>query len=344
MKRIRIAGLCLVAAFAFSALAASSAYAGEYGECVKAPTSLLMYKLRGKPKTQTISIGKYLTKDCEILAPEPGPLDGKVENPTEENPETKKIEPYLGPEGKYEWKAVKAEDKPFMDASGMVKLVFITPEKLVVAVVCKKSTSIGELLGWQRNVEHIAFEKCLLAGKPCWNVGVPNKKSGGTIVTFVLDTYLMDHGTEGPDSEEPKEDEVWNEFESSDPEWFPYLAAFHCKGEPPLAIGGAVSGVFTPVSKMARYFTLTFEPTIGEQSLFIAYYDEEIKEWVPFSRAILTGRFRNEFSSYVEINPCNEQDAKAEGKNVLTCRNEEALPYEVDEFDWVDELPSPYPY
>ena len=35
MRRIQIVGLCLGAVFAFSAMAASSAYAGEYGTCVK---------------------------------------------------------------------------------------------------------------------------------------------------------------------------------------------------------------------------------------------------------------------------------------------------------------------
>lgn len=36
MRRFTVVGLCFVAAFAFSAMAASSAFAGEYGNCVKA--------------------------------------------------------------------------------------------------------------------------------------------------------------------------------------------------------------------------------------------------------------------------------------------------------------------
>lgn len=53
MKRIKIVGLCLTAVFAlvaFSAMAASSAYAGEYGVCVKS---------KG---------GKYAEKNCLKLA------------------------------------------------------------------------------------------------------------------------------------------------------------------------------------------------------------------------------------------------------------------------------------
>lgn len=35
MRRIKIAGLCVVALFALSAMAASSAFAGEFGLCKK---------------------------------------------------------------------------------------------------------------------------------------------------------------------------------------------------------------------------------------------------------------------------------------------------------------------
>ena len=35
MKRIQIVGLSLIAVFAFGAMAASSAYAGEYGVCLE---------------------------------------------------------------------------------------------------------------------------------------------------------------------------------------------------------------------------------------------------------------------------------------------------------------------
>jgi hypothetical protein len=38
MRRFTVVGLCFVAAFAFSAMAASSAFAGEYGNCVKSKT------------------------------------------------------------------------------------------------------------------------------------------------------------------------------------------------------------------------------------------------------------------------------------------------------------------
>ena len=51
MKRIRIVGLCLVAMFAMSALAATAAHAGEYGVCKKA-----------EPK----NTGNYSDKNCQI--------------------------------------------------------------------------------------------------------------------------------------------------------------------------------------------------------------------------------------------------------------------------------------
>jgi hypothetical protein len=52
MKRIRIMGLCLIAVFAFSAVVATGAQAGEVGECVKVPKVLKKYN------------GKYTDKNC----------------------------------------------------------------------------------------------------------------------------------------------------------------------------------------------------------------------------------------------------------------------------------------
>ena len=40
MKRMTIVGLSLVAMFAFGAMAASSAFAGEYGTCLKTKETL----------------------------------------------------------------------------------------------------------------------------------------------------------------------------------------------------------------------------------------------------------------------------------------------------------------
>jgi len=50
MRRFKVVGLCFVAAFAFSAIAASSALAGEYGNCAKA---------KG---------GKYSDSACTVVA------------------------------------------------------------------------------------------------------------------------------------------------------------------------------------------------------------------------------------------------------------------------------------
>jgi hypothetical protein len=297
MKRISYATAVLVAVFAFGAIAASSAYAGEYGECVKAPK---------EPP------GKFLDKGCE--------------------------KPAVTAPGKYEWQPVKAQDKSFTDSSKKVTLLTTQGE-----IVCIKSTSKGELLGWQKNVEHITFFECTLNKRPCWNVGEPNPKKGGTIESFTLDTYLIDHGTLGPDSQEPVENEVWNEFESSQPEYKPFLAQFKCEIEPgvvvEIRVGGAVSGVFTPVSKMARAFKLTFNRNVGEQSLYVEAFVEG--NWVLIGRAVLTGVLNVKFTSTVEVRPCNEVGAKEEGKKVITCEHEEPLPYVPDEFGWVDELPLP---
>ena len=54
MKRTRIVGICLVAMFAMSAIIATAAHAGEYGECVK----------QSKPYK-----GNWTDKNCQISSP-----------------------------------------------------------------------------------------------------------------------------------------------------------------------------------------------------------------------------------------------------------------------------------
>jgi hypothetical protein len=56
MKRIRIMGLCLIAVFAFSAMVATGAQAGEVGECVKAP------------KVGKFYTGNYTDKNCTTVS------------------------------------------------------------------------------------------------------------------------------------------------------------------------------------------------------------------------------------------------------------------------------------
>ena len=282
MKRIGLVALCLGAMGAFGAMAASWAYAGEYGECVKAPLVNKRYT------------GHFTDAGCEKAATGKQIEEGKV--------------------NRYNWQMVGATDKPFTDTDTKATL-----KSAVGEIVCTKSKSVGEILGWQKNKERITFEGCAVAkSKPkltCSSAGEPS----GTIWSNTLDTYLIDHGTKGPSGLEPKENEVWNEFESSEHE--PYLAEFECGG---LKIGvlGTVSGVVSPLSKMVLSSKVKFAATIGEQDLLL----EANKETIP---ATLTTTETIKYKSKVEIRPCNEVGAKPEGKEVLTCEHEELpLPWE----------------
>jgi hypothetical protein len=273
MKRISTVGLCLVAMVAFGAMAASSAYAGEYGECVKA-----------SPKGS----GKFTSSTCEILA-----AKGK---------------------GKYNWQAVSEDERHFTDSSKKP----IVLSTAAGEISCKKSKSEGEIKGWQANVDIWDLEDCTYAGAPCASGEVP-----GTIRTNLLDSFLLDHGTIGPDGGEPKEGEVWNILFSSEHE--PYLMEFHCGGIL-IRVSGSIGANITKIlSKMTTKFTWKFEKESPEQSLYGEYNTGG--EWMPLGKGTLTGEVSVVYASKVEVRPCNEPNAKEEGKKVIPCEHEEPLPW-----------------
>ncbi len=79
MKRATTVGLCLTIIFALSALAAASAYAGEYGECVKVE----------KGKTGTYSNSSCTKPAVEKKANrQASTCGGKSEKPTGSSPTT----------------------------------------------------------------------------------------------------------------------------------------------------------------------------------------------------------------------------------------------------------------
>lgn len=155
MKRIKIVGLCLVAVFAFTALAATSAQAGQIGKCVKAP------------KVNKKYTGKYTEKYCSTRA-------------------TAKEEEEEGKKNKYEW-VPNAGKIPFTSESGESKL-----NSAAGAITCKKGKDTGEFIGANENRDTFTFEEC--SAEPAKGVVVPcqsNPAVKGVIVTNLLTTHLL---------------------------------------------------------------------------------------------------------------------------------------------------------
>jgi hypothetical protein len=289
MKRIQMVGLSLTAALVASAMISSVAYGGEYGQCLKAP------KVSGK------YTGKYLDRGCEQGASQAQIEAGKL--------------------NKYTWQEVAQADKPFTDKSGKVALKAGERE-----VVCTRSKSTGEISGWQKNVEHVTLEGCSSVSPraKCSSSGQP--VNSGNVALSTLTTYLIDHGQEGPTGREPKEGEVWNEFEGSPP----FLAEFECGSvsfrlNGPVLVGSA-SGVFAPVGTMRTTGSLAFGSTNGEQGILLEDSQDGGTEWHSAS-AILETVVKVKFKSKIEVRPCNQKGAVSEGKGLPTCQNEEKPPW-----------------
>ncbi len=311
MKRINLTGLCLVAMVAFVAMATSSAYAGEYGVCLKTA------------KVGRSHTGNWNDRACE----------------KERNPEKR---------GEFEWwpgrtgigqPGVTAEDfeYPNPEPKALESAEESGPSELwseAGTVICIKNVPKGAVLGTQYNVDTIVFKRCTLnttRGK-CTGVGEPE----GEIVWF-SDTYLIDHGTLGSSGLQPQEGEVWNAyFASEGSPYYPYLAIFECAGNPvhhlPAVMfrySGQISGVVTPVGKMTHKKTVSFAEKVGEQDLVTEYSENGGVTWNVTGTYSITFRsnYMTKDRSKIEIRDCNEIGAVSEGKGAQPCESEEPLPW-----------------
>ncbi len=141
MRHVRIVGLCLVAAFAFSAVAAASAMAENY------PTFYQCVKLTSKPYT-----GKYLDKECT-----------KEASPTEvtEGKKNKYEREALGGEGqglKLEKGKSKKTEINTHGVTGAVQAVECTKDK--VAAELYNSFASGKVGNSSGDPLMLTFEKC----------------------------------------------------------------------------------------------------------------------------------------------------------------------------------------
>jgi hypothetical protein len=155
MKRMKIVGLCLIAVFAFTALAAGSASAAspEYKVCAKAAVK---------------EGGTFTDKNCTI------PAKGKEKA------------------AKYELAGIAAAKKlGVKGANGLSKLqVFIKGVGIVGETVCQKAKDAGEITGAKTTKTVAKFEKCQSSGKVCTSPGA----KAGVIETFGLKGELFATG------------------------------------------------------------------------------------------------------------------------------------------------------
>ncbi len=230
MKRMRIAGLCLVAMFAItalSAMAASSAYAGEYGVCVKAQ------------KVEKKYVGLYTDKNCQTAASEKEVEEGK--------------------KNKYEWVSAAGEKSTTTTKTAVLS-------SAAGKITCKKSKGTAEITGAKSDLETVEFEECTLSvtGGKCTSVQEGEKE--GNITTFQLETKLIDHGEKGPSGGEPAEGEAWTEFNGEAGNGG-LQAEFVCAPGVIFRTSGTLSGVTTPVNLMESKDTTSFGEGKGEQDL-----------------------------------------------------------------------------
>jgi hypothetical protein len=264
MKRIRIMGLCLVAVFAFTAVAAASASAAgpEYMTCQKVSKVTVKYKVtkivKGVPveseKEKAITEGKFASKNCSgtELAPEPGVY-------------------YPGPEGKYELGSYSlAKTTAYKVAGGPSELYNWAPTgppistgKTEGVVSCTSSKGVGDQLNATQGVVTVEYKGCSTekGALPCAS---GSKK--GVITTDLMATQLVALYPEGQDGvlvasakggEEP-------------------LATFKC-GPVTIETKGAALGLIAgDIGTISKEATDTFAVTTPEEGVqdFTAIYTE----------------------------------------------------------------------
>jgi hypothetical protein len=156
MTRIRIVGLCLVAAFAIMAVASAgaSAAAPEYLVCAKTA--------KNAEKKYT---GEYTDKLCSSKS--------------------------ATHEGKYELESWEhAKKLGFKTKSGTGTLdVYIPGTGVVGTTTCAKSKDVGTITGAKTATDVVLFEKCESSGKQC--TGDQPGTKPGDIETYTLDETLF---------------------------------------------------------------------------------------------------------------------------------------------------------
>lgn len=241
MKRIRIAGLCLVAVFALAAVAASAASASpEYGRCVAQKhgkysdgACTVLDEKKGKPKGSKEWVpgpaptcvpqkhGFYSDSGCTTLDEKKGKGKGGFE---------------------------KAGGPGYTSTGGLG--VLETPS-FGGPVVCQTQTGVGSVTGATTDLDQVTFSECETNGKKCNSAG----EGVGVIKTLALETELT----------EPVPGEVNTKFQAVGGA-ANFQAEFDCEGLL-VRTKGYVSGTTTPTNVMTTTETAKFGVGKGEQAL-----------------------------------------------------------------------------
>jgi hypothetical protein len=238
MKRISIVALCLAAAFALSAMAASSASAGTDYWC----------KAQKK--------GEYTNSTCTTKSSKP--KKGKYELKVVSACEAQKKGEYTNSsctaksskpkKGKFE----KTKGRGYTSVGGKAELA--TPAFGPGKVICTANTDKGEYTGLtgKEDIDRVTFTGCEFEGLKCESAGENSTPSGtpGVIITNLLDSRLVDNPetitflngeTNTVETTGPAVGEVWEELTSSEHQ--PYSSEFNCGGVVFLRTTGQDTGV-----------------------------------------------------------------------------------------------------
>jgi len=262
MKRISIVGLCLVAAFALSAMVASSASAGTSYWC------------------RAVKKGEYTNSTCTTKAAKKG--KGKFEKKIVQACEAVKKGEYTNSacttkaakkgKGKFE----KTKGRGYTSVGGKAELS--TPAFGSGKVICTANTDKGEYTGntGKTDTDRVTFTGCSFEGLPCQSAGENSTPSheAGVIITNLLDSRLVDNPetitflnaeTNTEETKGPAVGEVWEELKSSEHE--PYSSEFECGGVVHLRTKGQDTGVLKIIGTMSKSQEAAFEAGKGADGL-----------------------------------------------------------------------------
>lgn len=259
MRTTKIVGLCLVAAFALSAFAmsATSAYAGEWGQCYK---------------TEKAGKGKYSEKNCITRDEKKGKPKGNYEFRAGPSPSCVAVKKGEYTNSTCTTKASKKgkgkfeREKCYGGGSGCAEYKITSGEVVLEGVTsrspikCTSSKGEGIITSAKEGHQTLVLEGCSAAGGHviCTSEGA----SSGVIKTETLDAKLIDHGETGKGGLEPASGEIWNEYSGASEE---VIAKFDCVGIGYFKVKGYVSGPISPVNVSTTISTQTLKEGVAEQ-------------------------------------------------------------------------------
>ncbi len=249
MRHLKIVSLCLVAAFALAAVAATTASATlpEVLQCAKAKKETVEWKEGTKTKKKAVYTGAYNNKKCS----EPNSTDVY---------RIKGAHP--GPEGKYELEPWNAEGKggqsKVKEFTGKGGTSFLEIVKLG-QVECTKGSDTGFFTGPKQVGDvNVIFTGCHLNEYKCKSAGAGE----GEIKTYTLKGEI---GFVGEKFGVPVSQTTVGV--DLTPESGEYLAEFVCQTDPFRVSGSVIGEVEAPYNVFTKEVKLKFEEAGGVQAI-----------------------------------------------------------------------------